>query len=233
MLFPRPLVRGRLVERYKRFFFDVDLDEGGLVTAHVANPGAMLGLKTAGFPAWLQPTDDPKRSLKYTLELVEADGALVGVNTMHPNRLTAEALAEGVIGELHGYASVRREVRYDADSRIDFLLEDAGRPPCWLEVKNVHLMRTPGLAEFPDCVAARSAKHLKALERRVQAGERAVVLFVVQRPDCDIFSACRELDPVFAAGLDAAAEAGVEVLVYGCDVSVQGVRLARRLDWRR
>jgi sugar fermentation stimulation protein A len=229
----RPLVRGRLVQRYKRFFADVELDTGGLVTAHVANPGAMLGVKSPGQPAWLQPVDDPKRSLKYTLEMVEQDGALVGVNTHHPNRLVAEAITGGAIPELAGYAVMRREVRYDGDSRVDFLLEDPARPPCWLEVKNVHYSRVPGLAEFPDCVAARSTKHLKALERQVAAGDRAVALFVVQRMDCEAFSACHELDPAFALGLDRAADAGVEVLIYACDLSIEGVTITRRLPWRR
>jgi sugar fermentation stimulation protein A len=233
MLFPRPLVRGRLVQRYKRFFADVELDEGGLVTAHVANPGAMLGLKDPGTPAWLQPVDDPKRSLRFTLEMMEHWGGLVGVNTMHPNRLAAEAIAADAIPELSGYATARREVKYDTDSRIDILLEDAERPRAWVEVKNVHLSRQSGLAEFPDCVAARSTKHLKALERRVAAGERAVVLFIVQRTDCDAFSACAELDPAFAAGLAAAADAGVEVLVYACRMGTERIELARRIKWKR
>jgi sugar fermentation stimulation protein A len=233
MLFARPLVRGRLIQRYKRFFADVELDTGGRVTAHVANPGAMLGLKSAGQPAWLQPVDDPKRSLKYRLEMVEQDGALVGVNTHHPNRLAAEAIAGGAIAELAGYAVMRREVRYDGDSRVDFLLEDPARPPCWVEVKNCHYSRVPGLAEFPDCVAARSTKHLKALVRRVEAGERAVVLFVVQRMDCEAFCACADLDPSFAAGLEAAAETGVEVLVYACRMELDAIAIARRISWRR
>jgi len=193
----------------------------------------MLGVKSPGQPVWLQPVDDPKRSLKYTLELVEQDGALVGVNTHHPNRLAAEAIAGGTIPELAGYAGVRREVRYDGDSRIDLLLDDPARAPCWLEVKNCHYSRVPGLAEFPDCVAARSTKHLKALARRVEAGERAVVLFVVQRMDCEAFTACADLDPAFAAGLDAAAADGVEVLVYACRMELDGIAIARRIGWRR
>jgi sugar fermentation stimulation protein A len=233
MRFPKPLVRGRLVQRYKRFFADVELDGGGLVTAHCPNPGAMLGLKDPGLPAWLTPVDDPKRSLRYTLELIEAGAALVGVNTMHPNRLAEEAIAQDRIPEIAGYARRRREVRYDTDSRIDILLEDDARPPCWVEVKNCHLSRQTGLAEFPDCVAARSTKHLKALERRVAAGERAVVLFVIQRMDCETFSACAELDPAFAAGLELAADAGVEVLAYACRMDVEGVEIARPIPWRR
>lgn len=233
MHFPQPLVRGTLVSRYKRFFADVVLDDGTEITAHCPNPGAMLGLNTPGQPAWVSKSDDPKRKLAHTLELVEADGGLVGINTMHPNRLVAEALAADAIPELAGYATHRREVRYGQNSRIDFLLEHPDRAACWLEVKNCHLMRTPGLAEFPDCVAARSSKHLRELGAMVAQGDRAVVLFVVQRTDCEAFAACRELDPGFALALDRAADTGVEVLVYACDVAVGGVKIGHRLAWRR
>ncbi|HXA39905.1 MAG TPA: DNA/RNA nuclease SfsA [Phenylobacterium sp.] len=254
MLFPSPLARGTLVSRYKRFFAEVALDDGTEITAHCPNPGAMLGLNTPGLRAWVSRSDDPKRKLAHTLELVEADGGLVGVNTMHPNRLVAEALAADAIPELTGYATHRREVRYGENSRVDFLLEAPGRPPCWLEVnnvqpfynarlkpdhkvwlevKNVHLMRTTGLAEFPDCVAARSLKHLRELEAMIAEGDRAVVLFVVQRADCVAFSACRELDPAFAVGLDRAADAGVEVLIYTCDVAISGISISHRLPWSR
>jgi sugar fermentation stimulation protein A len=233
MDFPSPLARGRLVSRYKRFFADVALDDGAAVTAHCPNPGAMLGLNTPGLTCWLSRSDDPKRKLPLTLELVEADGGLVGINTMHPNRLVAEALAADAIPELTGYATHRREVRYGTNSRVDFLLQHPDRPPAWLEVKNVHLRRTGGLAEFPDCVAARSLKHLRELTAMVERGDRAIALFVVQRADCEAFAACHDLDPAFARGLEAAADRGVEVLVYACDLSVQGVSIARRIPWSR
>jgi sugar fermentation stimulation protein A len=232
MDFPQPLVRGRLVSRYKRFFADVILDDGTTVTAHCPNPGAMLGLNTPGLDAWLSRSDDPKRKLPLTLELVEADGGLVGINTLHPNRIAAEALAADAIPELAGYATHRREVRYGANSRVDFLLEHPDRPPCWLEIKNVHLRRSGTLAEFPDCVAARSLKHLRELSAMVEAGHRAVMLFVIQRTDCDSFSACPELDPAYARGLAEAAAAGVEVLAYRCAITPQRVALADRVPWR-
>lgn len=232
MQFPQPLERGVLLQRYKRFFADVEMDDGRRITAHCPNPGAMLGLNTPGLPCWLSRSDDPKRKLAHTLELVEVDGGLVGINTMHPNRLVAEALALDRIPELTGYPVHRREVRYGVGSRVDFLLED-GERRCWLEIKNCHLSREAGLAEFPDCVAARSLKHLRELRAMVAAGDRAVALFVVQRTDCERFSACHELDPAFARGLDEAAAAGVEVLVYACTMDVAGIRIARPLQWLR
>ena len=232
MQFPSPLERGRLVQRYKRFFADVALDDGRAVTAHCPNPGAMLGLNMPGLPVWLSVSDSPTRKLPHTLELVEADGGLVGVNTMHPNRLVAEALAADAIPELAGYAEVRREVRYGENSRVDFLLTSPDRPPCWLEIKNCHLSRGGGLAEFPDCVAARSLKHLKELSREVEAGARAVMLFVIQRTDCREFDTAADLDPAYAAGLIDAACRGVEIICYGCDISSDAVRLDRAMPWR-
>ena len=232
MLFPAPLVPATFVRRYKRFFADVVLADGTELTAHCPYPGAMLGLNTPGLPAWLSVSDNPKRKLSHTLELVEADGGLVGINTLLPNRLVAEALEAGTIPELSGYASVRREVKYGKASRVDFLLEDPARGRCWLEVKNVHLMRTPGLAEFPDCVAARSTRHLEELADQAAAGDRAVALFVVQRTDCEAFSACADLDPAFARGLEAAAAAGVEVMAWACEVHPGEVTIRRALPWR-
>jgi sugar fermentation stimulation protein A len=220
-----------LVARYKRFFADVALDDGRQITAHCPNPGAMLGLNTPGLTAWVSADANPKRKLAWTLELVEADGALVGINTMHPNRLTAEALAAGAIAELTGYDVHRREVKMGEASRVDFVLESPGRPRCWLEVKNCHLRRTGTLAEFPDCVAARSARHLRELTARVAEGDRAVQLFVIQRTDCDAFAACADLDPTYARVLIDAAAAGVEVLCYGCDISVDNLCIARPLPW--
>lgn len=228
MDFPQPLVRGRLVQRYKRFFADVLLDDGTALTAHCPNPGAMLGLNAPGAVVWLSRSDDPKRKLAHTLELVEAEGGLVGVNTMQPNRLAAEALSAGAIPELAGYPMVRREVRYGVGSRVDFLLEGPqGR--AWVEVKGVTLSRTSGLAEWPDCVSARGARHVEELAGVMGPDDRAVVLFVLLRADCARFEVCAELDPRFAAAYAQAAAGGVETLAYACEVSPQSLRLAHRI----
>jgi sugar fermentation stimulation protein A len=233
MDFPSPLRHGRLVQRYKRFFADVLLDDGASVTAHCPNPGALLGVNQPGLCVWLSKSDDHKRKLAHTLELVEVGNGLVGVNTLAPNRLVAEALAAEAIPELTGYDTIRREVKYGEASRVDFLLTHPDRPACWLEIKNCHLSRNPPLAEFPDCVAARSARHLRELQAMVEVGDRAAVLFTVQRQDCEAFSACRDIDPKFAAALDEAADAGVEVLVYACAMTTGGIEIERRIDWRR
>jgi sugar fermentation stimulation protein A len=232
MQFSKPLRPGRLIQRYKRFLADLELDDGRTVTAHCPNPGSMMGLKAPGSRAWVSEHDDPKRKLKFTLELIEADGGLVAINTMNPNRIAEDAVHSGDLPGLGGYERVRREVKYGANSRIDLLLEDKARPPAYVEVKNCHLMRTPGLAEFPDSVTTRGAKHLAELSNMAAQGARAVQLFIVQRMDCDTLSPARDLDPTYADALSAAAESGVEVLAYDCAISLKGVSLRRKLEVR-
>jgi sugar fermentation stimulation protein A len=231
MLLPQPMLRGVLVQRYKRFLADVVLEDGRAVTVHCPNPGAMLGLNMPGLTVWVSVSPDPKRKLPHTLELVEVDGGLVGVNTMAPNRLVAEALAADAIPELAGYETIRREVKYGENSRVDFLLQAPDRPACFLEVKGVTLCRGDAIAEWPDCVSARGARHVAELEQMVSRGDRAAVLFVVQRTDCDRFALAPDLDPAFAAALDRAFADGVEVLAYACSMSIGRIELTNRLRW--
>lgn len=225
MKFATPLIEGRLVARYKRFFADVELPDGEIVTAHCANTGAMAGIKDAGLKVWLSRADNPKRKLKFTWEVVEAQETLIGTLPGRANELAEEAVHCGILTELTGYASLRREVKYGENSRIDLLLEAEGRPPCWVEVKNVHWMRQPGLAEFPDGVTSRGTKHLGELSARAQAGERAVQLFIAQRSDCTRLCPAEDTDPVYAAALRAAHAAGVEILAYACEVTPAGIAI--------
>ena len=231
MEFPDPLVPGRLVARYKRFLADVELAEGGAVTAHVANPGAMTGLAEPGMEVWLAPARNPARKLRWSWELVRAGGGLVGVNTARPNALAAEAIAAGTPPELAGYAAMRREVRYGRNSRIDLLLEDPARGSCHVEVKNVHLKRGPAAA-FPDAVTKRGAKHMAELAAVAQAGGRAAVLYIVQRADCREFRVARDIDPDYGAAFDAARAAGVEALCRACRVTTRGIALDAPLPIR-
>jgi sugar fermentation stimulation protein A len=231
MRFAEPLIPARLVQRYKRVLADVVFPDGAPATVHVPNTGKMLGVSDPGATVWLSKAR-PGRKLGWSLHLVEADGGLVGVDTSLPNVLATEAIQAGIVAELTGYASLRREVKYGHASRIDILLEQEGRPPCYVEVKNVHLRRTGDLAEFPDCVAARSSKHMGELADMVDAGARAVVLFVIQREDCQAFAPAADLDPTFAAALRAAAARGVEVLAYACAMATDSVTLTRPLAVR-
>jgi len=230
MRFAEPLIPATLVKRYKRFLADVVLPSGEEITAHVANPGAMIGLAAPGSRVWLSKSPNAKRKLPYSWELVEVDlGAgpeLIGINTAHPNLLVAEAIAAGAIPELAGYASTRREVKYGTNSRIDFLLETPGRPLCYLEVKNVHLMRTPGLAEFPDSVTARGAKHLGELAAMATAGARAVMLFLIQIGSASRFALARDIDPAYGAAFDRARAAGMEAVAYRCLIEHAAITLA-------
>lgn len=231
MKLPSPLRAGRLVKRYKRFLADIALDDGRHVTAHCANPGSMLGVAIEGARVWAWEHGDKKRKLAFSWELVEVDGALIPVNTTNPNRIVEEALTARVIPELTGYKDVKREVKYGDGSRIDFLLEGGRRrKPCYLEVKNVHLSRKPGLAEFPDSVTARGAKHLKELTAVAADGARAVMLFVVQRADCRRFAAAADLDPAYANALKSAVSSGVELLCYDCEVTTAEVVLRKALE---
>ncbi|HEY7242390.1 MAG TPA: DNA/RNA nuclease SfsA [Xanthobacteraceae bacterium] len=232
MRFP-PLVPATLVKRYKRFLADVMLPSGETLTVHCANPGAMTGLNAPGARIWLSQSTNPARKLTHSWELIEVDlGAgteLVGINTAHPNALAAEAIAAGLIPELAGYASVRREVRYGANSRVDFLLEAPSRPPCYVEIKNVHLMREPGLAEFPDAVTKRGAKHLGELAAVSAVGARAVMLFLIQIGSAQRFTLARDIDPAYGRAFDTAREAGVEALAYRCLLACDGIEVAQRV----
>ena len=223
MIFDPPLFPGVLIRRYKRFLADVTI-EGRSETVHCANPGSMLGLAEPGSRIWLSASTSPTRKLPLSWELVESGGTLVGINTGYANRLVHEALAAARIGELAGYEAIRREVAYGDGSRVDFLLEAAGRPPCYLEVKSVTMKRGE-TAEFPDAITSRGTRHLGELCAMRRAGARAVMLFLAQRADCSRLTFAGDIDPAYASGIEEARAAGVELLAYACRVLPTGIEV--------
>jgi sugar fermentation stimulation protein A len=225
MKFNQTLIFGKLQKRYKRFLADIELENGDIVTAHCPNPGSMIGLKEPGSEVWLYSLPEGGgRKLNYRWELVKFKENLVGINTGHPNKLVEHAIRAQKIPELTGYKTIRREVSYGNNSRVDLLLEDPNRSPCYVEVKNVNLRRGD-LAEFPDSVTARGAKHLNELKRMVEKGARAVIFYVVQRDDCQAFAIAKDIDPNYAKTASSVYLFGVEPLCYSCVVTTTGIEI--------
>ena len=224
------LTEGRLIKRYKRFLADVDFD-GRVETVHCPNPGAMTGLAAPGYRVWCSTSGNPNRKLPKTLELVEAEGVLVGINTNRPNGLAGEALAAARIPAFKPWPAIEPESVYEKGTRFDFKLS---RPEdgsvLFLEVKNVHLFRpdgpNPGAAEFPDSVTARGAKHLEKLAGIAAAGGKAAMLYVIQRGDGDRFALAADIDPVYARAFERARSAGVMMEAWRCSVTLNAITIA-------
>jgi sugar fermentation stimulation protein A len=229
MKFANKLVEGRLIRRYKRFLADIQLP-GEVITAACPNTGSLLGCSEAGSRVWLSESDRVTRKYRHTWEIVEVGKVMVGINTGLPNALVAEAIGAGTISELAGYASLRREVAFGEErSRVDFLLEDPGRTPCYVEVKNVTSAASGGVALFPDCVSERAARHLRELMRLKAAGLRPVQLYCVQRGDVNEVRPADVIDPEYGRTLREALAAGVEVLAYRAKVTSKEIRLEERI----
>jgi sugar fermentation stimulation protein A len=226
--FERALVPGRLVRRYKRFFADVALDTGETVVAHCPNPGSMRTCMVEGGRVWLRPAADPKRRLQWTWELAEIGGAHVVINTARANRVVEEALAANAIAELAGHDRVVREAAAGPGTRFDFALH-AGRKRTWLEVKSATMDGGDGVTVFPDSVTDRGTRHLAELTARRKRGARAVLLFCASRTDTRVVRPADDIDPTYGDALRRAARAGVEVLAYRCDISLDGLVLGPRV----
>jgi sugar fermentation stimulation protein A len=226
-----PLVAGTLVRRYKRFLADVKLEDGRTVTAHCPNTGSMRSCSEPGRRVYLSVHDNPKRKYPYTWELIQMPDALVGVNTLTPNRLVKRALARDVVAELAGFETIRSEVRFGDNSRVDLLLTGPGNRRCFVEIKNCTLV-VDGTAMFPDAVTARGLKHLKELARQVDAQTRSVIFFFIQRMDAEEFRPAEAIDPAYGEGLRQAVGAGVEILAYDVDIDLVGIRLRQALPCR-
>lgn len=227
--FNPPLVTGKLIKRYKRFLTDVELTDGRTITASCPNTGSMSGLLNPGNRVWLSVSDNPKRKYQHTWELLECgdlpEKPMVGINTHLPNKLVAAAIEAGKIPQLSQYTSLRREVKYGENSRIDLFLESNDKPPCYVEIKNVTFLRQPGLAEFPDTTTARGTKHLGELSNMVKQGFRAVMFYLVQRDDAQRFSLASDVDPAYFNAYNKARAAGVETLVWSCKIDETGIEL--------
>jgi sugar fermentation stimulation protein A len=230
MRFQTDLVPARLIRRYKRFLAECALEDGTTITAHCANPGSMMGLAEEGTKVWLEPNDDPKKKLNFGLRLVDHEnGHLTGVDTSLPNRVVRAALEAGEISALAAYKTVRPEVKYGINSRVDFLLTQEGLPDAYVEVKSVTLCRTPALAEFPDSVTARGTKHMNNLAEVARNGHRAVLLYLVQRTDCTHVDIASDIDPNYARAHAAATHVGVETICIGTHTTTQGIGIAAPL----
>jgi len=228
MRFQTPLEPARLIRRYKRFLADIRLEaDGREVVAHCPNPGSMAGLAEPCTRIWVEPNDDPRKKLKYAWRLVDhGNGHFTGVDTALPNRALKAALTARAVPGLDAYGTVLPERKYGARSRVDFLLQEAGLPDAYVEVKSVTLSRWQGVAEFPDSITARGRRHLEELAGMARNGHRAVMLFLVQRTDCAAVTLAADIDPAYAAAFSAADAAGLEVICLGCRIDPRAIDVA-------
>ena len=229
MQFDPPLIRGTLLRRYKRFLADVRLEDGSEVVAHCPNPGSMKTCAEPGWEVWISPANNPSRKLKWTLEIVVAEGVKILVNTARPNHIVRAAITEGAVGELVGYGEIRAEVPYGERSRIDLLLSEPGRRLCYVEVKNATMAAQAQMVAFPDSVSKRASKHMAELSKMVSEGHRAVVFFLVSRSDAVAMRPATEIDPAYTQALTEAVSVGVEVLAYKLDYLQDGLQVGHRI----
>ncbi|MDT8378788.1 MAG: DNA/RNA nuclease SfsA [Desulfotignum sp.] len=221
-----PLIPGYLIRRYKRFLADVRLDTGETVIAHCPNSGSMKGCAVPGCPVWLSVSDNPRRKLKYTWELIKTPESMIGINTLVPNRLVKTAIETGQIPELAGYGTVRSEVTVRKGTRLDLVLEKTNRRNCYVEIKNCTLVEQ-GTALFPDAVTKRGQKHLDELSHLVSAGYRGVIFYLIQRMDAHRFGPAFEIDPAYARKLSQARENGVEIIIRDVVIDLKQIRIRR------
>lgn len=227
--FQSPLLKGTLISRYKRFFADVKLENGEVVTAHCPNTGSMKTCRDEGATVYLLHNPSPTRKLDYTWELTETAGGFILINTHRPNKIVEDAILNNEIAELNGYANLRREVKYGEKSRIDLLLENhSSLSDCYVEIKNVTL-KDGDTAIFPDSVTERGTKHLLELEKMADEGFRAVIFYLVNRPDVSSFDVAREIDPKYCEAFDKAIKNGVEVLIYQTGITTSHIAIKKQL----
>ena len=229
MKFKDKLLQGTLIKRYKRFFVDIEY-KNKIITSHCPNSGSMMGLLNKGNKVWFSKADNPSRKLKYTLEMVEVNKQLVGVNTMLTNKIVLEALKQKKIEKLIKFFDIKTEVKFSNDTRFDFLISNNIKK-CFLEVKNVTLVRKNGIAEFPDAVTSRGKKHLKELIIANKKGYQSYMIYVVQREDCKLFKIAEDIDKEYKTTLDEAIKNRVNILCYDCKLSSEEIRINKQINY--
>mgnify|MGYP001208422515 CR=1 FL=1 len=231
MKFNKKLLQGTLIKRYKRFFADIKY-KNKVIIAHCPNPGSMMGLLNKGNNVWFSESDNPKRKLKYTLEIVEVNKELIGINTLKTNKLVLEALYEKKIKKLIKYNSIKTEVKFSNNTRFDFLISN-NKEKCFLEVKNVTLVRKKNIAEFPDSITSRGTKHLKQLIKARKKGFESYILYLVQRESCQSFKIAKDIDQEYKITFDKALKNGVKILCYNCKLTNEEIKLNSQINYEK
>jgi len=230
MNFKKKLISGELIKRYKRFFVDVKIDNK-TVTAHCPNTGSMMGLLEKGNKVWLSKSDNPKRKLKYTLQVIESNGSKVGVNTHLTNKIALDAIYKSKIQNFKNYDFVKQEIKFGNNTRFDLLLTKKNKK-IFIEVKNVTLSRQKGIAEFPDAITSRGQKHIQELLNANKQGYNIYLLFVIQRDDCNKLKIAKDIDPKYCELLTKAVKKNLNILCYDCKFSTKGIKLNRKVKFR-
>ena len=231
MKFNKKLLQGTLIKRYKRFFADIKY-KNKVIIAHCPNPGSMMGLLNKGNNVWFSESDNPKRKLKYTLEIVEVNKELIGINTLKTNKLVLEALYGKKIKKLIKYNNIKTEVKFSNNTRFDFLISN-NKEKCFLEVKNVTLVRKKNIAEFPDSITSRGTKHLKQLIKARKKGFESYILYLVQRESCQSFKIAKDIDQEYKITFDKALKNGVKILCYNCKLTNEEIKLNSQINYEK
>ena len=231
MKFKDRLLQGFLIKRYKRFFVDIKY-QNKTITAHCPNSGSMLGLLNSGNIVWFSMNDNPKRKLKYTLQMIEVEKKLVGVNTHITNKIFLEAIEGKKIKNLIKFDNIRTEVKFSTNTRFDFLISN-NKEKCFLEVKNVTLVRNNNIAEFPDAVTSRGIKHLKELVNANKKGYESYIVYVIQREDCKIFKIAKDIDEEYKNSFDFALNNGVKILCYDCKLNNEEIIINKEIFYEK
>tara|TARA_Y100001960_G_scaffold252963_1_gene270254 strand:+ start:252 stop:947 length:696 start_codon:yes stop_codon:yes gene_type:complete len=230
MNFENKLISGVFIKRYKRFFVDVQI-ENKVITAHCPNTGSMKGLLKEGNKVWLSKSNNPDRKLKYTLQIIKDNKSKVGVNTHLTNKIVLDALKNNLIKEFDKNITIKPEVKFGDNTRFDFMIAKKNYK-AFIEVKNVTLSRKPKIAEFPDSVTSRGAKHIEELIKASKKGYEVYIAFIIQREDCNQFAIAHDIDPEYSELLSKAVKKKLNILCYDCKFSSKGIKLNKKIKFK-